>query len=34
MHSALSGVVYSVGSDGADDGGMDDDPAETLLWQP
>ncbi len=34
MHTALSGVVYSVGADGVDEGGNDDDPAEALLWQP
>jgi type II secretion system protein G len=34
MKTALSGVVYSIGPDGLDEGGTDDDPAESLLWQP
>jgi hypothetical protein len=34
MNNALSGVVYSIGPDGVDEGGIDDDPAESLLWQP
>lgn len=33
-HTARSGVVYSFGPNGADNGGGGDDPHEAMLWPP